>query len=198
MNNNLPAAVGFDGDASDSIVRGLILKCVDGHWSAGGEPLARANGLIALGTTTALQRWKDRLPVETIVKKPGEDLPDPAALNATIPEAEWQSSPGGDKRPPWGLAYVIYLLDGETGSVFTFISGTIGAKIAVEGLRDRVRMGRMLRGDRALPIVALESRAMQTRYGQKMRPEFAVTGWREFGGALRAIELATPDGDSPI
>jgi hypothetical protein len=39
MNNNLPAAVGFDGDASDSIVRGLILKCVDGHWSAGGEGL---------------------------------------------------------------------------------------------------------------------------------------------------------------
>ncbi len=142
---NLPA-VGFDGDAGDTIIRGSILKCVDGRWSAGGEPLARATGLIALGVTSALQRWSGGFPVETIAKRPGEELPDCAELNAAIPQSDWQSNVDGTKRPPWNLAYVIYLLDPADGSVLTFISGTIGAKLATEALRAKVRMGRMLHG----------------------------------------------------
>jgi hypothetical protein len=194
-NRNLPA-VGFDGDAGGTIVRGVILKCVDGHWSAGGEPLARTAGLIALGMTTALQRWAGGFPVETLAKPPGEELPDCGELNAAIRQSEWQSSPDGSKRAPWGLARVVYLLNPEDGSVFTFISGTIGAKLAVEALRDRVRMGRLLHGTNAMPVVALESRAMKTRFGTKMRPEFSVVGLREFGPKQQQVEsLATPDDD---
>jgi hypothetical protein len=194
---NLPA-VGFE-DAGDAVIRGAILKCVDGHWSAGGEPLTRASGLIALGTTAALQRWKSGFPVETIAKQSGADLPDVAELNAAIPQSEWQSSPDGSKRAPWTLAHVVYLLDPEDGSVLTFIGAALGAKLAVEALRDRVRMGRMLHGSNAMPVVALESRAMKTRFGTKMRPEFAVVGWREFGPRQQQIEsLTTSDDDSPI
>jgi hypothetical protein len=196
--DNLPT-VGFDGDADDTIVRCAILKCIDGRWSAGGEPLARPSGLIALGALDALQRWSGGFPVETIAKRPGEELPDLDALNRAIPEAEWQANPDGTKRPPWSLARVVYLLDPVDGATYTFISATVGAKLAVEGLRDKVRMGRMLHGGGVLPVVTLESRAMKTRYGVKMRPEFSIAAWRAFGPRQQQIEaLTTPDDNLPL
>jgi hypothetical protein len=72
-------AVIGDG-ANDRLLQGTIIRCVDGHWSdRDGVVFTPDTQMIVLGTTQALQRWQDQTPIETILKKPGERLPDAKA-----------------------------------------------------------------------------------------------------------------------
>lgn len=180
----IPGADGFDDiDAGDRLIQGTIIKCVDGHWAAkDGTAISPETKLIALATATALQHWSDQRPVETIVKRPGQPLPDVDELNVRIPKKEWEKGLDGNPRPPWVKQYIAYLLDPKDASVYTFINSTTGAEIAVNKLKDRVRWMRALRGEKVVPVVKLASAPMKTGYGQKMRPEFTVDEWRELGG----------------
>jgi hypothetical protein len=183
------------------IIQGVILRCVDGHWSDR-DGLAPPAELLAMGTSSALQCWQDGMPTDTVVEQPGEPLPDVNELNAQIPEAEWEKGIDGKPRPPWVLQFVVYLIDPHTGETYTYINGTTGARIAVERLQDKFKWMRALRGN-VVPIVKLDSRPMQTKFGQKMRPDFTVIEWRELspqngGGAIEQktvpqIEQAKPD-----
>jgi hypothetical protein len=187
--DNLPARVadGFDenGD-SDRLIQGSLIRCVDGHWSVPRDGLAIPPGtqLLVLATTSVVQRWQDQQPIETILKKSGEPLPDVDELNAQIPKDEWEEGLDGQPRPPWQRQEIVYFLDQSTAEKFTFASGTIGARIAVSDLRERVRWMRHLRGEDVLPIVEPSSKPMKTRFGQKLRPEFKIVCWVELGVGL--------------
>jgi hypothetical protein len=75
------------------------------------------------------------------------------------------------------------LLDEATAQKYTFASGTVGAQIAVEDLRDRVKWMRVLRGVKVIPIVELANMPMKTRHDvSKLRPHFKIAGWRRIGG----------------
>jgi hypothetical protein len=192
-----PPADGFNEPADrNGVARGTIGKCVDGEWNI-------PSPLVALSTTTCLQRFpKDGGPPETIAKAAGEKLPNPADLNAKIPETEWATGLDGKPRPPWAKNWVVYLLDPKTAEVFTFINSTAGARIAVERLEERVRTMRALRGDAVVPIVELTHVPMKTQWGTKKRPEFKILDWRELGGAaavpgkLRQIEHWDPTAET--
>jgi hypothetical protein len=177
-------------EPSNRLIKGSILRCVDGKWSdtAGITPPER---LVALGTTQALQCWSGGKPTDTVVASPGKPLPSVDELNSQIPEGEWEKGLDGKPRAPWVLQHVAYLVDPVSCEAYTFINGTFGAKIAVERLAERVATMQRLRGGAALPVVKLESRPMKTKFGTKQRPEFAIVEWREFagdGGEVRAIE----------
>src|SRR5262249_39610492 len=149
-------------DAADHnrVIRGVILRCVDGNWSdADGTKVPAGTRLLAWAIAQAVQRWENKLPVETIIKQPGVPLPDIDELNAAIPRAEWETGMNGP-RPPWAKQHIVYLLDANDGSEFTYINGTTGAAIATERLQDKVKNMRMLRGDRVVPLVELGSKSM--------------------------------------
>ena len=192
---NLPAVMGggdgFDDvDQNDRLIQGTILRCVDGVWSAkDGTELPPDKCYVALSTALALQRWENGLPAETIIKRPGEPLPDVDELNKKIPQKKWEKGIDGKPRPPWQKQYVVYLLDSATAAVFTFINSTKGAEIAVEHLKHRVKLMRALRGDRVVPVVKLDSKPMSTQFGVKQRPEFTITDWRELGGSSSAVPV---------
>jgi hypothetical protein len=148
-----------------------------------------------LGTALALQRWENGLPAETIIKRPGEPLPDVDERNKKIPQKKWEKDDDGKPRPPWQKQYVVYLLDPATAAVFTFINSTKGAEIAVERLKHRVNLMRALRGARVVPVVKLDSKPMSTRHGVKQRPEFTILDWRKLGeppSAVPAMPSAVP------
>ena len=175
-NENLPTI------SEDRIIHGEILRCVDGHWSLrDGTAINLDTLLLAIGTTEALQHWDGQIPVEDIPKRPGEALPDVDELNAQIPRSEWKEGLDGQPRPPWQHAYVAYLVSVDDASLYTFVNGTIGARIAVERLQDKVKWMRALRGVNCAPLVRLDSKPMKTRFGQKMRPEFTIVEWRQIG-----------------
>jgi hypothetical protein len=176
-------------ETSNRLIKGSILRCVDGKWTdtAGIAPPER---LVALGTTQALQCWSGGKPTDTVMASPGKPLPSADELNSQIPEDEWEKGLDGKPRAPWVLQHVAYLVDPVSCEAYTFINGTFGAKIAVERLAERVATMQRLRGGAALPVVKLESRPMKTKFGTKLRPEFAIVEWREFADQpeVKAIE----------
>jgi hypothetical protein len=147
------------------------------------------------GVTKGLQRWEDERVVEEIRKKPGEDLPDPDELNATISQDQWGEGIDGMPRPPWQLNHIVYLLSVQDVMKFTFINSTVGARIAAARLLDRVQSMQMLRGRSVIPVVTLGNRPMKTAYGQKMRPHFEIVQWRALGGPA---PLVPPPQPSPL
>jgi hypothetical protein len=160
----------------DRVIQGVLLRCVDGNWHDR-DKLAVPSKLLALTTFTIAQRWRDQKPEETIDGRVSS-LPDVGELNAKIPETQWEKGING-KRPPWQRSEVIYLLDETEAQKFTFASGTVGATIAVEELRDRVKWMRVLRGGaKVVPIVELANKPMKTQHGvSKLRPHFKIAGW---------------------
>jgi hypothetical protein len=176
----------------DRIIQGVLIKCVDGNWrDRDKQPVP--SKMMALTTFTVVQRWQNNKPEPTIDGRVSP-LPDVNKLNAAIPESEWEKGKDGKPRPPWQRQEAVYLLDEATAQKYTFASGTIGAQIAVEKLRDRVRSMRMLRGAKVLPVVELDNAPMKTRHGEKLRPEFKVASWCKIGDrkATPAIEHVKP------
>jgi hypothetical protein len=176
----------------DRIIQGTLIRCVDGRWHDR-DKLPVPSKLLALATFTVVQRWRDQKPEETIDGRVSL-LPDVDELNAAIPEREWEDGING-KRPPWQRSEIVYLLDEAEAQKFTFASGTVGATIAVEDLRDRVKWMRRLRNARVIPVVELDNKPMKTRHGgSKLRPHFKITEWCTIGGdkATPLIEHVKP------
>src|SRR5262245_17668275 len=125
---------GFDvvsGD--DRLIRGEILRCVDGHWSLkDGTPIATGTRALVLGVNDFLQHWREQQPIETITREPGKALPDLDELNGQIPKEQWEEGLDGQPRPPWVHAYAVYLLNLDDASIWTFVNSTIGARIAFD------------------------------------------------------------------
>jgi hypothetical protein len=194
----VPEADGFDPivPSGQAVIAGGLLKFIDGAWSESGIKVPAGTKLLALSTNTVLQRWQDGRVVETINQKP---LPDPADLSAQIPEKQWELGPDGNRRPPWQLTYVTYLLNPATCETFTVANSTIGTRVATQTLKDRVAWMRRLRGNHVVPEIELSSKPMKTRFGVKQRPEFKIVGWHLLGGGdTKAPEQLALPGLTPV
>jgi len=177
LSGNLPTI------SDDRVIQGDILKCVDGHYSLrDGTAVPPDTRLLAIATGDALQCWRDQTVIEVIPKRPGEELPDIDALNGKVPRDQWEIGLDGQPRPPWQHVYLAYLINVQDASIYTFINNTIGCRIAVERLRDRMQWMQALRGKRVVPLVKPDAKPMRTKFGQKIRPEFTIVEWREIGG----------------
>ncbi len=179
--------------ADDRVIQGTLIKCVDGHWTDRDKrAIPSSTRLLALSTHQLLQRWQDGQPAETIPKRPGESLPNIDELNAAIPREQWEPGLDGAPRPPWQKQYSVYLLDCVSAEQYTFTNCTVGARIAVENLKDKVKWMRAMRGADVFPVVELSSAPMKTRKGAKIRPEFRVVAWRQLGNGEPGPAIAEP------
>jgi hypothetical protein len=134
-----------------------------------------------------LQCWKDGELLGQEVETPNTPLADPDTLNAQIPKEEWEEDLNGQPRPPWALYFVTYLWSPDDASEFTAVNSTKGMLIAWERLHDRIDRMRWMRGADVVPLIALDTSLMKTKYGEKQRPEFTIIDWREFGGGQTAL-----------
>ena len=173
-----------DDGYSGSITSGRLIKGQILRWNETGGWLDR-DGLrppevmLAMAVSEALQRWQGKKPIETISVKP---LPNIEELNAAVPASEWEPGLDGKPKPPWVHQALVYLLDPASAAFFTYLNSTIGARMAVEQLREKVITMRTLRGTRVVPVVKLAHRPMKTSFGMKHRPEFEVLDWKILGG----------------
>jgi len=177
--------------SNERMIIGVLTKCTDGKW-LDSDGLAPPDKLLVVGMTKALQCWSEQKPVSTIMETATCPLPDVDALNAEIPESEWEEGLDGKPRPPWQKNYVVYLLDPQTASSFTFANSTMGARIGFERLHDKFTWMRKLRGSNVLPLVRLEARPMKTKWGVKQRPEFVILEWRDFNSQDPAPMIEGP------
>jgi len=149
--------------------------------------------MLIVGYTEILRRWKDHKPED----KTEHPLPDPDALNAAIPVAEWEIGMNNQPEKPWKLTYIVYLVDPKTGSLFTYANHTYGALLAYTNLEEQIAVMRMLRGEYVYPIVRLERRPMKTNFGMKTRPHFHPIDWVAPGGSQLMPQAPTPQLSGP-
>jgi hypothetical protein len=183
--NNLPAVYdGFDEtEVNARLIQGARIDCnvldTAAPWKNPDDTPVDADAeWLVTGIHEAIQRWRDGQ-CETTHKQPGVPLPSVKELNAGVPASEWETNKfTGEPRPPYEHVWVVYLVDLATCDRRTFVSGTVGAKIAWEELRDRVAWMRRLRGERVLPIIRLGIGSFLTRkFGVRPRPTFLPNRW---------------------
>jgi hypothetical protein len=186
-NNALATTDGFDDDFDDRVIRGKIIKQVDGRNTCDGRPFPDNKPLIVQGLAKVVQHWKDGRPIESIFVTP-ENPVDVDKLNAAIPVDEWEDGFDGQPRPPLQLNYVVYFIDELDGASYTMINSTYGMKQAHRELRDKVKTMRLLRNNNSItPVVTIGSTIMKTKYGSKARPEFNIVEWKGLARERRPL-----------
>jgi hypothetical protein len=119
------------------LIRGERAKFVDGRWSDSSDsPLPEK--MLVLRRIRAVQCWREQKIADCIAQKDSEPLPDVDELNAKIPESEWEPGLDGKPRGPWQNVWGFYLCNPQDGSVYTFLNGTIGSRIAYRACRPEI------------------------------------------------------------
>ena len=189
--NNAPSVDNWDMAGDElSPIRGLNLKFDNGAFFVGKEkkPLDDdSRRFIALDFAEGWQFLKKDCPAEYLMRKSGEAKP----TQPVAAESEWPKDLNGEPEHPWKWTYFVYLMDVTTGEACTFSSNTHGGKSAFRDLTDQIRIMRKMKPG-AVPIVALESCTMPTKFGPRPRPHFKIKGWRLRGDDQRAIRDAGP------
>jgi hypothetical protein len=164
-------------DYADNVLRGELIKCVDGHWSFGrdGTPLKADTRLVALGTVAAWVKWEEGKPTQYRVRKPGEQLLDRAELGDTD-ETRWETGPDDNPRDPWQSTRFVHFVDPATAAALTFSTSSWSGRNAVIALGDQITRMRVARPG-ASPVVEFTSAPLQTKFGRKMKPVLKVVGW---------------------
>jgi hypothetical protein len=92
------------------------------------------------------------------------------------------------KDDPWQAQNILPLEDAETGEFLIFVSGSYGAKIAVEKLCNRVARNIKAGKDLGLPTIELAVAEFSTKdYGKIDRPDFPIVKWERGEDAPRDI-----------
>src|SRR6516162_6728975 len=131
LTNATPAPEEDDGFGG-SIQTGRLIKGILARWTDTGgwkdrDGVALPSPVLIFGVLECLQCWKDKRPV-TKADKP---LADPDVLNAAIPQSEWEMGLDGKPKPSWAHVVGAYLVDPAGGGIFTYMSDTAGAHIAI-------------------------------------------------------------------
>jgi hypothetical protein len=197
---NLPARITGDGfyDTDDGrLIVGTVKKCdvtQQTPWpSYDGSP--DTTTYLVAKTLSAVQRWQNQRPIETVIETPERPLPQRThdrdeldEWNAEIPKREWETGPDGRPRGPWQRAHFVYLVNSETCEQYTAVGGSIGMEIAVRELRKAVSLKRQLSRTNALPLVRLKTQPFKTAYGMKARPWFEIVGWANDSAPTAQLE----------
>ena len=186
-----PSSDGFDDDgfsfsSSSGRGRNFLRWNAEDQWTDR-DGCEAPSPMLAVKAEELLRMWKDDRATD-ITTRP---LPDPAELNAAIPQSEWEKDKDGKPRPPWAHHIAIYLVEPNAGTMYVYCAATTGAHIAFEQLRDNVATMRMLRNGQVVPLVRLSSRPMKTKFGMSERPHFEIVGWHSLGGGGEALAPPT-------
>ena len=165
-------------EAESRVIRGSLLKFVEGRWSVGKENEAVKDGrqLVAVATAAAWVRWQGGKPVEYRLREPGVPLPEREVLG-DCDRAGWEIGPDGQQRDPWQITHFVYLIDPQTAEAFTFSTSSWGGRDCVINLADQTMRMRS-KHPNAVPLVELGAAPMRTKHGWKSKPVVRVVGWK--------------------
>ena len=154
------------------------LKFVKGEWTindekvtAGAEFVACVDHLVRGWIRFDDQKVAERILVRRSEKK---QLPERDDLSFAD-ESEWPRDNKGVPRDPWVKQFFIPLLSTNDGKLVTFVTGSVGGRIAVGKLCDA-----FLNNERRRSIVKLDVSSFKSKdYGKVDSPAFRVIGFDE-------------------
>jgi hypothetical protein len=193
---------GGDRPEGAGLIQGTLIKFTnEGEWvTRDGDPLPADLELTAVDVLRVVQKWQDQQPVETIILEAHQKFPDIEKMNAETPQEEWVEGPDGQMRGPWQAQHVLRLLDLKTMDKYTFPTGTMGGRIAIRDLRDKIMWMRRVRGPNVYPNIKFARVWMNTRFGGRWRPHFQIDpdNWVRLGGGEGGQAEALPPPASPL
>jgi hypothetical protein len=161
-------------DATNNMIRGTIIKCVDGFWTYGESRTALMAGTshVALDMADALVRWDDKVKT-TVPREPGKPMPKPPwGANDTVIGLD------GEPQPAWQQERYLYTMDPTDASLFTYVAGAASAIGVIGQLADQIcRMRQLRRDPRLLALFEYGSAPMKTKFGLKRKPALLIKGW---------------------
>jgi hypothetical protein len=167
-------------DADRKLLKGELLKFVDGLWTLGGTPVPARTQFIPERVFAVWVRWEDRKPVQYEWPRPSGALPHRDTLSHNE-QADWPAGIDGEPSDPWRNSRYFWLVNPTTAESFTYTNSTVGTHRAYEDLGRAVATMRKVH-PKAVPVVELSSTPMKTKRGTKQRPHFAIVGWKGVGG----------------
>jgi hypothetical protein len=179
----LPEDDGFAAAAADAdskLLKGPLLKFVDGLWTLGSVPVPAGTRYVPERIFKVWVRWEDRRPAQHEWPRPSGSLPHRSTLGYDD-ESKWAAGIDGQPDDPWKNTRYFWLVNPATGETFTYTNHTYGTHLAYEALGGAVGTMRKVH-PKAWPIVELSSTQMKTKRGIKQRPHFAIVGWNGVGG----------------
>ena len=194
---------GHDRPQGAGVIQGTSVKFTnDSTWVTRDKIELESNlELVAVDVARVVQKWEDGSPIETIVLEPHQKFPDIESMNEAIPRDQWVEGPDGKPRGPWQAQHILYMVDLMTMEKYTFATGTVGGRIAIGELRDKLVWMRRVRGLNVYAVIVLRDKFMNTRFGGRQRPFFSIVRWVKLGtegGDVAALPApATPVADSP-
>jgi hypothetical protein len=185
---------GDDRPQGAGIIQGSLIKFTnEAKWvTRDGDELPADLELTAIDVVRVVQKWQDQQPVETIILEPHQKFPDLEEKNEKTPREEWVEDQNGKMVGPWQAQHILYLLDLKTMDKYTYPTGTVGGRIAVRELRDKLMWMRRLRGPNVYPVILLTDTFMKTNWGGRQRPHFKIVRWVYLGGEGGAVEALPP------
>ena len=116
-------------------------------------------------------------------------------------QSEWEVV-DGQMKDPWTFQHLLPLENLESGEVVIFATSSIGGQIATQELVREYARRVKRKQSRALPIVSLAVKQMNTKkFGEVPRPHFEVDGWEEDAPAVQTtapVPRAGPRGDLKV
>jgi hypothetical protein len=134
-------------------------------------------------------RFDEKKVAERILLRRGEKkrLPDRDELSFAD-KSEWPLDSKGIARDPWVKQYYLPLIDTSDGALVTFVSGTVGGKIAIGKLCDKY----LNKNER--PIITLDVGYFKSKeYGKVAAPDFKIIGFEKTGIILEPGAAATAE-----
>ena len=175
------------------LLRGVAFRFVDGKYfySGGREELPSDTKLVAIGMTTAWQKWIGQELAEVRITNDGAYHPSREVLPDDDP-TQWPNGRDGKPTDPWCDSRYLFLLHPVSAAEFTFYTSTWGGRTATAQLKTQIQTVRRTY-PQAVPLVTFASTSMPTKHGPKPRPQFNVVEWRNVeGGTVPAIAPAAP------
>jgi hypothetical protein len=194
---------GFDGyedgteggrERGGQVIQGQRIKFTnEATWEKDdGQEIDEDREFIAVDIARVVQKWRDQMPVETIILAPHQKFPDVGKMNEAVPREQWVEGPDGNPRGPWQAQHIVCLLDPKNMDRFSYPTGTIGGAIATRDLTDKVKWMRRFRGENVFAVVSLRDVFMPTRFGGRQRPHLEVKRWVRFGDGGEPLAVTGP------
>jgi hypothetical protein len=181
MSNSHLAITSNDGFAvqektSASAIVGRLIKFDGSNFIVDkSEILPSGTRLVANAVVTAWVHWDDKKPVEHLITYAGQHHPEREELS-DLDESQWPIGLNGEPNDPWKDTRYVHLIDQKSGADYTFITDSIGGRRGVADLKGQVANVRSAHPT-AKPVVVLGPAPWKTRFGMKLRPNFAIVEW---------------------
>jgi hypothetical protein len=154
------------------------LKFVKGEWTINDEKVPDGVEFVAYvdHLVRGWIRFDDQKVAERILVRRGDRqrLPEREDLSYAE-ESEWPRDSKGKARDPWVKQFFVPLLNTNDEKLVTFVTGSVGGRIAVGKLCDA-----FLNNDRKRPIIKLDISSFKSKeYGKVESPAFQIIGYEE-------------------